>query len=72
MKDPETELKLINASHDTDYLAYMFGYGAIQGTAAGTATCAATSAAAGAAAGAAACATAGKAVAASKQLQAQQ
>jgi len=26
MKDPETELKLINASYDADYLAYMMKY----------------------------------------------
>merc|ERR1711920_267105 len=31
MKDPEVELKLINASYDADYLAYMFKYDTIHG-----------------------------------------
>merc|ERR1712176_392129 len=31
MKDPETELKLINASYDADYLAYMMKYDTIHG-----------------------------------------
>ena len=30
-EDPETELKLINASQDTNYLAYMFKYDTIHG-----------------------------------------
>jgi len=36
MKDPETELKLINASYDADYLAYMFKYDTIHGKYDGT------------------------------------
>mmetsp|Transcript_36691 Transcript_36691/g.86026 ORF Transcript_36691/g.86026 Transcript_36691/m.86026 type:complete len:425 (+) Transcript_36691:93-1367(+) len=36
MKDPETELKLINASYDADYLAYMFKYDTIHGQYDGT------------------------------------
>ena len=35
MKDPETELKIINDSHDTNYLAYMFKYDTIHGKYAG-------------------------------------
>ena len=31
MEDPETELKLINASYDADYLAYMMKYDIIHG-----------------------------------------
>ena len=31
MKDPETELKLINASYDADYLAYMVKHDIIHG-----------------------------------------
>eukprot|EP00931_Biecheleriopsis_adriatica_P054597 TRINITY_DN3213_c0_g1_i7.p1 TRINITY_DN3213_c0_g1~~TRINITY_DN3213_c0_g1_i7.p1 ORF type:complete len:127 (+),score=28.51 TRINITY_DN3213_c0_g1_i7:219-599(+) len=37
MKDPETELKLINASYDADYLAYMMKYDTIGACAAATA-----------------------------------
>ena len=36
MKDPETELKLINASYDADYLAYMMKYDTIHGKYDGT------------------------------------
>jgi len=36
MKDPETDLKLINASYDADYLAYMFKYDTIHGKYDGT------------------------------------
>ena len=36
MKDPETELKLINASYDSDYLAYMMKYDTIHGKYDGT------------------------------------
>jgi phosphoglycerate kinase len=36
MKDPETELKLINASYEADYLAYMFKYDTIHGRYDGT------------------------------------
>ena len=36
MKDPETELKLINASYDSDYLAYMMKYDSIHGKYDGT------------------------------------
>merc|ERR1712054_381315 len=36
MKDPETELKLVNASYDTDYLAYMMKYDTIHGKYDGT------------------------------------
>jgi glyceraldehyde 3-phosphate dehydrogenase len=36
MKDPETELKLINASYEADYLAYMFKYDTIHGKYDGT------------------------------------
>nr|BAG11484.1 glyceraldehyde-3-phosphate dehydrogenase [Lepidodinium chlorophorum] len=36
MKDPETELKLINASYDADYLAYLMKYDTIHGTYDGT------------------------------------
>merc|ERR1712139_46265 len=36
MKDPETDLKLINASYDSDYLAYMMKYDTIHGRYDGT------------------------------------
>merc|ERR1712063_66026 len=36
MKDPETELKLINASYDADYLAYQMKYDSIHGRYDGT------------------------------------
>ncbi|CAE7368131.1 GAPC1 [Symbiodinium natans] len=36
MKDPETDLKLINASYDADYLAYMMKYDTIHGKYDGT------------------------------------
>jgi len=36
MKDPEVELKLINASYDADYLAYMMRYDTIHGKYDGT------------------------------------
>ena len=36
MKDPETDLKLINASYDSDYLAYMMKYDTIHGKYDGT------------------------------------
>ena len=36
MKDPETELKLINASYDADYLAYMMKYDTVHGVYDGT------------------------------------
>jgi len=36
MKDPEVELKLINASYDSDYLAYMMKYDSIHGKYDGT------------------------------------
>jgi len=36
MKDPEVELKLINASYDADYLAYMMKYDTIHGRYDGT------------------------------------
>merc|ERR1711879_999920 len=36
MKDPETELKLINASYDADYLAYLMKYDSIHGKYPGT------------------------------------
>jgi len=36
MKDPETELKLINASYDADYLCYMMKYDTIHGKYKGT------------------------------------
>jgi len=38
MKDPEVELKLINASYDADYLAYMMKYDTIHGRYNGTVT----------------------------------
>ena len=36
MKDPETELELINVSYDADYLAYMMKYDTIHGKYDGT------------------------------------
>jgi glyceraldehyde 3-phosphate dehydrogenase len=36
MKDPEVELKLVNASYDADYLAYMMKYDSIHGRYDGT------------------------------------